>query len=1010
VNFNEYEKEYFPIYRAFAETVRFILNTALLSAENIPSPQSIQYRAKSIESLRRRLADTGKLGTQTLQDDRRDLAGVRIIFYTNNDVDRFLYSSLVRDNFEIEEDSKKIHHPSPENKEMRYRAIHYTVRLCKNRIRLPEYARFAGLRCEIQVQTILNHAWSETSHDILYKEKLGKGYGRKAMKGIERRFDRIMDKYLIPAGFEIQKAQQEYESVLKGKTLFDRDITKLLDNAKNNNERYEILSGLRDYAIPNCDDLPAVYKGLIGSLLMSVKTARVMESLPIQTTYGNMEGFKYDAIAGIVLEIIDRLRYVDVVRTLKALIDIYREESNEKVLRQIENVVKNLSKYNIDVYEQVGPMLQMALLDHLAEMNDADLDAIWPIALVIWTEAIQSEITDAKWKANEAVLSRGAIPVSDQLSEVRNKAIKALFAAYDRSSCDVQKREILSALDAATRIPVQVQYSNELLKTTLKDAKRIVDFLTRHAKDESYELLQHLEHRFLHDYFLAKGFVDNQENRFDCQAESTALIASILKFRDTINADNRYVRYKVLVGFESVFPRHWTEEQFDYPLVDEYRREEANRYIDEINAESEDDWFNLIARCAETKSDDLATFPVFEYFISKFAECKPEVADRFLSKASDSMRKFLAGFLNGLAMSNRHDIYVRIMESELESAKNLAGIALHLRHSDVTQPDFANRLLKYSIDKNNTIAVIECLLFAIDRCGTAKISQTDIFLRDALTYLNGRKDSRWVSRAWFLQKAQKFYKELSSERTDQLLENLGYLSQVTYEVERILIRIAEWQPEKIWDYFGARLNRETEENREEDRFEAVPFQFDGLEKELSKDPQLAIRKGLFWFERDQKLFQFRGGRLLSIAFPKCTSELAAALASLVKNSDDTEANFALAILRNYEGETSTYSVLKEIIFKFPDDEEKMSMVRIAIDSTGVLSGELGFVDALRAKKESMKGWLTDERPAVKAFAEKHIAGLDLMIASELRRVEAEKEIRNRSYEEDDDDYDNETNQ
>jgi len=47
-------------------------------------------------------------------------------------------------------------------------------------------------------------------------------------------------------------------------------------------------------------------------------------------------------------------------------------------------------------------------------------------------------------------------------------------------------------------------------------------------------------------------------------------------------------------------------------------------------------------------------------------------------------------------------------------------------------------------------------------------------------------------------------------------------------------------------------------------------------------------------------------------------------------------------------------------------------------------------------------WPVDERPAVKAFAEKHIAELDLMIASEQRRAETEKEMRNRSYDEEDD--------
>ena len=563
MNLNDYEKKYFSIYEAFAETVRFILEKALLAAENLPRPQSVQCRAKGIESLRRRLAEEGKLGTQTLELDRRDLAGTRLIFYTNNDVDRFLASPLIRENFEIEEDSTRIHHPTLENKGVRYRAIHYTVRLREDRIRLPEYARFAGLRCEIQVQTILNHAWSETSHDILYKDKLGDGYGEKAMKGIARRFERIMDKYLIPAGFEIQKAQQEYERVLQGKELFDQDIANLLDNAQNNNERYQILSGLKDYAIPNYDDPPAAYEGLKGPLLRAVKAARGTEPVPIETTYGSIEGFKADAVTKLVVEIVESLRYADVIGTLQLLIDIYRDEPNDDIRREIVNAVKNLSEYNIDAYNQVGPMLQMALVDHLAGMSDAEVDSIRPIALTVWTEAVQLHVTGAKWKANSVVFSMGAVPASDQLREVRDKAIKALFAAYDRSTDDAQRRVVLSALDDATRTPNQAQYSNELLATTLKDATRIVGFVTERAKATSNELLQHLEHRFLYDYFRAKRITEDPGNRFGCQAEAETLVAAIFKFRDTINADDRFVRYKVLVGFESVYPGHWTDEEFD---------------------------------------------------------------------------------------------------------------------------------------------------------------------------------------------------------------------------------------------------------------------------------------------------------------------------------------------------------------------------------------------------------------------------------------------------------------
>ena len=1003
MNLDDYEKEYFSTYEAFAETIRFILQKASQASDNLPRPQSIQCRAKGIENLRHRLAEIGKLDTQSLELDRRDLAGVRLIFYTNNDVDRFLASSLIRENFEIEEDSAKIHHPIPENNAKQYRAIHYTVKLREDRTRLPEYARFAGLRCEIQIQTILNHAWSETSHDILYKNELaGEGYGGKAMKSIERRFEKIMDDYLVPAGYEMQKAQRDYENLLQGKEFFDKGVVDLLDNARNNNERHEILSGLRDYAIPNYDDLQAAYEELKAPLLRTVKAACSSEPVPIETRFGNMEGFKSDAVTRLVVEIIESLRYVDVTGSLQLLIDIYRDEPDNGIRELIVKAVKRLSEYNIDAYKQVGPMLQMALLDCLADMSDAEVDSIRPIVLAVWAEAIQSGITGTKWKDDTVTVSTGVLPISDQLREVRDKAIKALFAAYDRSTDDERKRAILSALDTATRTPNQGQYSNELLAITLKDATRIVDFVTERAKAGSYELLQHLEHQFLLYYFRAKDLADDPENRFGCQSEAKALDAAIIKFRDTINADDRFVKYKVLVGFESVYHSHWTNLTFDYMGDDEYRHKEADRYIDEINAENEDEWFELILRCAETRSNDLATFPIFSAFISRLAEHKPEVAERLLPKASDDLRSFLAGFLNGMALSSRRDIYERNLENELESAKNLPGVARHLRYSTVANPDFAARLLKRAIEKDDPIAVIENLLFALEHYGTEKIADANTFVRDALTFLNDRKDARWVSKAWFLQKATRFYEELTPERSAQILQNLANLSKVTYEVEIVLMQLARRQPEAVWDYFGARIARESADGNDDKDFEAVPYQFYGLEKELSKDPKLAIRKGLPWFDGDRHLFQFRGGRLLSSVFPNCTEAFAASLAELVKNGGDTESDFALAILQNYQGETSTYVVLKEIVSRFPDDASKMSRVRIAIDNTGVVSGEFGFAEAWRARKESLKEWLADGRPEVKAFAEKHIAELDLKIASEQRRAEAEKEMRKRSYGEDGD--------
>lgn len=104
MKFEDYEREHYARYAEFAEIVALILQKAI-DASDGPRPQSIQHRAKSAKSLRDRLQESTKLDSDTIENDRRDLAGVRLIFYTNTDVDRFLSSRVIFDNFEIERDA-----------------------------------------------------------------------------------------------------------------------------------------------------------------------------------------------------------------------------------------------------------------------------------------------------------------------------------------------------------------------------------------------------------------------------------------------------------------------------------------------------------------------------------------------------------------------------------------------------------------------------------------------------------------------------------------------------------------------------------------------------------------------------------------------------------------------------------------------------------------------------------------------------------------------------------------
>jgi hypothetical protein len=82
-----------------------------------------------------------------------------------------------------------------------YESYHFLVELKKTRLVLPEYSRFRGMRAEVQLRTILQHAWAEIEHDIQYKsvEVLPESIGRRfmALAGMieigDREFQAIAD-------------------------------------------------------------------------------------------------------------------------------------------------------------------------------------------------------------------------------------------------------------------------------------------------------------------------------------------------------------------------------------------------------------------------------------------------------------------------------------------------------------------------------------------------------------------------------------------------------------------------------------------------------------------------------------------------------------------------------------------------------------------------------------------------------------------------------------------------
>ncbi len=478
MDFETYSRSKLADYAALAETVAVILRAAIAAHPEPFRLQQVQHRPKGPASLRKKLEDRGILATTSLENDIKDLAGCRLIFYTNSDVSRFLQSGIIQENFDVDWERTKIHHPVPGQTEPDNLFIsnNYVLKLKAARTALPEYARFDRLWCEVQVQTTLNHAWSEMEHDIIYKKPALAGFGAKLFEAIEQRLQKIMKTHLLPAGYEFQKVLDDFERLQSGKELIDRGALKALSECGDNNARYDLLERFRDYVLPNYDDPKSVYPEIKEQLVAAVAAARLTKPRPRETPFGNFPGVTVDRIVEIVCDILKRYRYVDIDLTFDALCELFPCAGSAAERKHLLAAAQRLAQHDLDVWKQAGPYVQTVLVQRISRLDRSQWPAIRPVLTEVLGEALKSEVHGASSTYRTVTLSRGSAMPSDALARMRGEAIDLLKELYRTASSDNQKRQVECAMFEATRRPMNGATSNTLLKYILENSRALWNF------------------------------------------------------------------------------------------------------------------------------------------------------------------------------------------------------------------------------------------------------------------------------------------------------------------------------------------------------------------------------------------------------------------------------------------------------------------------------------------------------------------------------------------------------
>lgn len=186
----------------FCERTRGLIEASLQDA-NIRY-QSVQTRVKGKKKLRDKYLDPAK-SYKALQDIT-DLAGLRIITYYEGDIDQV--AGIIKREVDIDS-ANSIDKRDADPDRFGYSALNYVCQHLAKRASDVEYKKFAGIKCEIQITSILRHAWSEIEHEWY---DLKGAYPDK----IKRRF------YRIAALLEL--AESEFLDIRRRRTEYERSV------------------------------------------------------------------------------------------------------------------------------------------------------------------------------------------------------------------------------------------------------------------------------------------------------------------------------------------------------------------------------------------------------------------------------------------------------------------------------------------------------------------------------------------------------------------------------------------------------------------------------------------------------------------------------------------------------------------------------------------------------------------------------------------------------------------
>jgi len=998
------------LYEDFAKAVAFILGVLLKDKKFFF--QVISPRAKTIDSLEYKLnrSNLKKLNIKKYSDIQ-DLAGVRIIFYLESDAKRF--TPYIYDEFG---DKNIIKHESKIDEDG-YNATHLVIRLDEDRLKLSEYSKYKDLKCEIQLTTVLYHAWSEMAHDLIYKPKRTLlDFDRRSFEVLDKHFKEVMENHIKKASISFEAIYYKFKEIQKGRDIFDRSFLESISRSDSNNKIYQQLVLLEKYTAKFGDKIPEEMN-IIKLLEEVIDKSKVNKIESEKTIFGKLPGKTYSDIVIKCLEILNHIKYIKIPDTFNILTKLH-QEPDEKIKNKAKEVLERLVEYNLYVLRQkgVGYAIQRVILDTILGWSQKEKIKNIEIIKIVASKLLQSSFEgSAMTDWNKLTLSFGALQPTSYLKKIRKDTIDLIIALYKKFKDVENKISLLKVLENASRYPSQGDYSeikDKMDGMITNDVKGLVNFYESTIFNKNGNIITEP---------LVVEEVEHQLNWVDETQRNEVL--EIDKLLEKIKKDETYHLYRLLIG--DVYEELKIAEGWE--RKEEERVKEINLEFEKINTESVKVWIQKLNLIAENKSIvDEWKFGRFNGFLLRIAREKTKLAKIILDDAfenSKPLKNFTGWFLAGFRQINNVKIWDEYAD-KLSKEKDIAlSRDLIFSISFTTESEQIKFIRKRDIDlltrvvnrqkpfeflnkidnKNELVNLNYIIINVLSKIYKKNKMQIELLIK---TLIRNDPENLWIytRELYFaVRRGTLNLLQWSKQGIDFILDRLVEVRDLNYDAQGLLFEIAKKNYQVVTEVFIKRIKKQSGMTKQSwvsaNQYDAIPYHFNDELKEYVRSQKEYPKIVENWMKKMTLKWSIYNSELAQFLQRIDGPILNKILLKKIKTGNKDNLSRVINILEGIE--PPDFNICFKIIQK-TSDEKIWNRVIAAMERTGTVSGEYGISEAYEKKIEIIESYKSrgskKENGRVGKFKRKVIKNLQQKAKKERQRADEEIKLRKIEFE------------